>query len=111
MAGAFCCPGKGAGIPAVCGLYAASMIRVRWDVDGVGSGGASAVSMEAVPGVVDRVIAGAVRRHVGGVVAQMLPRMLAPLTRALVADVRQELAESGRWEYRAEGLSIVVTEE
>jgi hypothetical protein len=87
------------------------MIQVQWDAEGVGAGGASAVSIEAASGVMDRIIAEAVRRHVGGVAAQMLPRMLAPLTRALLADVRQELAESGRWEYSTEGLSIVVTEE
>jgi hypothetical protein len=37
--------------------------------------------------------------------------MLSPLIGAMLADVRRGLVADGRWEYRADALSVVVVED
>lgn len=87
------------------------VIRVRWEVDGVGGGEAHAVSMDVVPGAIEQIISESLRRYAPGVVASTLGRMLAPIVGMHLADVRRGLADTGRWEFKAEGFKLVVVED
>lgn len=86
------------------------VIRVHWTVDGVGGGESWAVSMDAVPGAVERIITESLKRYAPGFVAGSLSRMLAPVIAVLLSDVRSDIEKCGRWEFRADGFHLVAEE-